>query len=108
MGGHNGSCTYWHRVALLTDDHRLQGGEGGGGVRHLRNQGEAGRVGTAEGDARATKVEVDKRTYKRANGVGRQHGMAWRGNDEAGEAHLIRKRQPIADIWANEVLYTPK
>ena len=27
--------------------------------------------------------------------------------DEAGEAHLIRKRQPVEEIWANEVPYKP-
>ena len=26
---------------------------------------------------------------------------------EAGDAHLIRKRQPVTDIWANEVHFTP-
>jgi len=28
--------------------------------------------------------------------------------DEAGDAHLIRKKQPIQDIWMHEVAYTPK
>lgn len=28
--------------------------------------------------------------------------------DEAGETHLIRKRQALSDIWVNEVPYTPK
>ena len=27
---------------------------------------------------------------------------------EDGTAHLIRKKQPVVDIWANEVPYTPK
>ena len=27
---------------------------------------------------------------------------------EAGDAHLIRKRQVVSDIWANEVTYSPK
>jgi diaminopimelate decarboxylase len=27
---------------------------------------------------------------------------------EDGSAHLIRKKQPVVDIWANEVPYTPK
>ena len=26
---------------------------------------------------------------------------------ESGEAHLIRKRQAVQEIWANEVPYTP-
>ena len=26
---------------------------------------------------------------------------------EGGTAHLIRKKQPLEDIWANEVKYTP-
>ena len=26
---------------------------------------------------------------------------------ESGKAHLIRKRQPLEQIWANEVAYTP-
>ena len=27
---------------------------------------------------------------------------------ESGAAHLIRKRQPLPEIWANEVPYTPE
>ena len=26
---------------------------------------------------------------------------------EGGSAHLIRKRQPVEEIWANEVAYKP-
>ena len=28
--------------------------------------------------------------------------------DEAGESHLIRRKQPLVEIWANEVAYEPK
>jgi len=28
--------------------------------------------------------------------------------DEAGETHLIRKKQVLSDIWKNEVMYSPK
>ena len=27
--------------------------------------------------------------------------------DSSGGLHLIRSRQPVPDIWANEVVYTP-